>query len=71
MYALARKPCLIISSAVSFAASILKSKICTWAPCLAKVLAMDWPMPLPPPVIIAIFFSKENQVINKKNAKKW
>src|SRR5436309_4672189 len=40
--------------------SSLREQMATSAPALANSIAMDLPMPVPPPVTIAIFPSREN-----------
>ena len=52
----ASKPFFFISSTVSLVESKFKSKIWTEAPWLDRVLAIAFPIPLPPPVTIEVLF---------------
>ena len=47
-------PFAVISSTVPFALSVFKSTTITCAPCLANTLQTSFPIPLPPPVTMAI-----------------
>src|SRR3970040_85527 len=55
-----RRPSFLISATTGSRFSFLRLQITTSAPALANSMAMERPMPTPPPVTIATFFSSEN-----------
>ena len=55
-----RRPSFLISSTTGSRFSFLRLQITTSAPALANSTAMERPMPTPPPVTMATFFSREN-----------
>src|SRR5215472_10690945 len=55
-----RCPSFLISSTTGSRFSFLRLQITTSAPALANSTAMERPMPTPPPVTMATFFSREN-----------
>src|SRR6266508_1490289 len=55
-----RRPSLVISATTGSRFSFLRLQITTSAPALANSMAMERPMPTPPPVTMATFFSSEN-----------
>src|SRR5882724_3874424 len=55
-----RRPSFLISSTTGSRFSFLRLQITTSAPALATSTAMEWPIPTPPPVTMATFFSSEN-----------
>jgi hypothetical protein len=54
---------LVISPATPVAPFSSISNICTVAPCCANAMAIAFPMPLPPPVMIAVLLSRRNMVL--------
>src|SRR5713101_208678 len=54
-----RRPSFVISATTGSRFSFLRLQITTSAPALANSMAMERPMPTPPPVTIATFFSSE------------
>jgi hypothetical protein len=55
-----RRPRVVISLATGSRCSSLREQSATSAPARANSIAMDLPMPVPPPVTIAILPSSEN-----------
>src|SRR5262245_24139984 len=55
-----RRPSFLISSTTGSRFSFLRLQITTSAPARANSTAMERPMPTPPPVTMATFFSSEN-----------
>src|SRR5262250_551425 len=55
-----RRPSFLISSTTGSRFSFLRLQITTSAPALANSTAMERPIPTPPPVTMATFFSREN-----------
>src|SRR5438045_5243372 len=56
----ARLPSFSISFATGSRCSSLRLAMATSAPARANWMAIDLPMPVPPPVMIAVFPSREN-----------
>src|SRR6266852_6338855 len=54
------QPLALISSTTGSRFSFLRLQMTTSAPALANSTAMERPMPTPPPVTMATFFSREN-----------